>query len=158
MGVGAKEILFHLFLALLNEGDEVLVPAPYWVSYTAQIIAAGGKPVVIPMGDDHDAARLTPEMLEEYATEKTKAVVLTSPNNPAGYIIKKDELTALGQYMENKDWWIISDEIYEYMSYTAEHHSIAALVPGLKDKYLIVNGMSKGFAMTGWRVGYLSRS
>lgn len=156
VGTGAKEILFHLFLALLDEGDEVLVPAPYWVSYTAQIEAAGAKPVIIPMPEDHTAARLTPQMIAEYATEKTKAIVLTSPNNPAGYVIKKEELEAIGEYLTQKQWWVISDEIYEYMSYSEEHQSIGALVPALKDRYIMVNGLSKGYAMTGWRVGYMA--
>ena len=156
VGVGAKEILFHLFLAMLNEGDEVLIPAPYWVSYTAQVEAAGAKPVIIPMAEDHNAPRLTPDMIKPYVTDKTKAIVLTSPNNPAGYVIKKDELQALGEYFAEQKWWVVSDEIYEYMAYSADHHSIGALVPALKDQYILVNGMSKGFAMTGWRVGYLA--
>lgn len=156
VGCGAKEMLFHLFLSLLNEGDEVLVPAPYWVSYTAQIEIAGGKPMIIPMPEDHSASRLNPEMIKPYISEKTKAIVLTSPNNPAGYIIKKEELEAVGQFLKGQRIWVVVDEIYEYMDYTAEHHSIAALVPELKDRYILINGLSKGFAMTGWRVGYLA--
>ena len=95
VGVGAKELLFHTFLSLLNEGDEVIIPAPYWVSYTAQVLAAGGKPVVIPAPESNEGPRLTPEMIEPYLTNKTKAIVITSPNNPAGYIISKDEMSAL---------------------------------------------------------------
>ncbi len=156
VGTGAKEILFHLFLSLLNDGDEVLIPAPYWVSYTAQVEIAGGKPVIIPMPENHHEARLTPEKIKPYVTARTKAIVLTSPNNPAGYILKKAELEALGDYFKDQNFWVIADEIYEYMAYTAEHHSIASLVPNLKDRYILVNGMSKGYAMTGWRVGYLA--
>jgi aspartate aminotransferase len=156
VGVGAKEILFHLNLALLNEGDEVLIPAPYWVSYTAQVEAAGAKPVFIPMPEDHHAPRLTPEAIAAHASPKTKAIILTSPNNPAGYVLKKHELEAIGQYLEDKPWWIIGDEIYEYMTFDTEHHSLAQLNPKLLDRYLLVNGLSKGFAMTGWRVGYLA--
>ncbi|SMF78790.1 pyridoxal phosphate-dependent aminotransferase [Pseudobacteriovorax antillogorgiicola] len=156
VGMGAKEILFHLFLATLNEGDEVLIPAPYWVSYTAQVLAAGATPVIIPMPEDHQAPRLTPEMIAAHVSPKTKALILTSPNNPAGYVIKKDELLAIGEYLKDKPWWLVSDEIYEYMSFAEPHHSIGALVPELHDRYIIVNGLSKGFAMTGWRVGYMA--
>jgi len=154
-GIGAKEILFHLSLALLNEGDEVLIPAPYWVSYTTHCEAAGAIPVVIPMKTDSDSNFvLTPEDIEPFVTERTKAIILNSPNNPAGYVLNKDQLTSLGQYLTEKDWWVISDEIYEYMSYDSPHISMLHLVPSLRDRYVLVNGMSKGFAMTGWRVGY----
>ncbi len=156
VGIGAKEILFHLALALINEGDEVLIPAPYWVSYTEHVIAAGGKPVVIPFPSDHKGPRLTPEMIQPYVTSRTKAIVLTSPNNPAGYVIPEAELRQLGLYLEDKPWWIIADEIYEYMSYDFPAVSLATLCPKLKDRYILVNGLSKGFAMTGWRVGYMA--
>ena len=156
VGVGAKELLFHTFLSLLNEGDEVIIPAPYWVSYTAQVLAAGGKPVVIPAPESNEGPRLTPEMIEPYLTEKTKAIVITSPNNPAGYIISKDEMSALGAYLKDKKLWIIGDEIYEYLSFDNDHVSLLNVEPSLKDRYILVNGMSKGFLMTGWRVGYLA--
>ncbi len=156
VGVGAKEILFHLALALINEGDEVLIPAPYWVSYTEHVLAAGGKPVVIPYPQDHLGPRLTPDMIKPYVTAKTKAIVLTSPNNPAGYVMSPDELKALGNYLSDKPWWIISDEIYEYMAYDGEAVSLATLCPAVRDRFILVNGFSKGFAMTGWRVGYMA--
>ena len=156
VGMGAKEILFHLFLSILNEGDEVLIPAPYWVSYTAQVQAAGATPVIIPMPEDHNAPRLSPEMIDQYKTDKTKAIILTSPNNPAGYVIKRDEMKAIGEYLKDQAWWVVSDEIYEYMSFAEPHSSIADLVPELMDRYILVNGLSKGFAMTGWRVGYMA--
>jgi aspartate aminotransferase len=156
VGIGAKEILFHLNLALINEGDEVLIPAPYWVSYTEHVIAAGGKPVVIPFPEDHAAPRLTPDMIAKYATARTKAIVLTSPNNPAGYVIPAEQLRQIGQYLADKPWWIIADEIYEYMSYDFPAVSMATLCPELKDRYILVNGFSKGYAMTGWRVGYMA--
>jgi aspartate aminotransferase len=155
-GVGAKEILFHLSLALINEGDEVLIPAPYWVSYTEHVIAAGGTPVVIPYPQDHKAPRLTPEMIERYVTPRTKAIIITTPNNPAGYTIPEAELRQLGKYLADKPWWIIADEIYEYMSYDFPAVSMATLCPELKDRYILVNGLSKGYAMTGWRVGYMA--
>lgn len=156
VGVGAKEILFHLALASINEGDEVLIPAPYWVSYTEHVLAAGGKPVIIPAPTRHEGARLTPAMIEPYVSPRTKAIMLTSPHNPAGYALSRGELEELGQYLEDKPWWIIADEIYEYMSYDAPHASIGTLNPRLRDRFVLVNGFSKGYAMTGWRVGYMA--
>jgi aspartate aminotransferase len=156
VGIGAKEILFHLALALINEGDEVLIPAPYWVSYTEHVVAAGGTPVVIPMPQDHRGARLTPAMIAAHVTPRTKAIVLCSPNNPAGYTLSRQELLDLGQYLQDKPWWIIADEIYESMSYDAPHVSLGTLYPDLKDRFILVNGFSKGYAMTGWRVGYMA--
>lgn len=156
-GVGAKEILFHLFLAMINDGDEVLVPSPYWVSYTDQILAAGGVPVVLPMPEAaaiEDSSFLAPEIIERYATARTVGIVLNSPNNPGGYVIKEPAMRALGKYLESKPWWIISDEIYEYLAFDAPHVSILGLNPALADRTVVVNGMSKGFGMTGWRVGY----
>ncbi|MCX6130560.1 MAG: pyridoxal phosphate-dependent aminotransferase, partial [Proteobacteria bacterium] len=156
VGIGAKEILFHLALALINEGDEVLIPAPYWVSYTEHVIAAGGKPVVIPMPKDHAMPRLTAEMIKPYVTARTKAILLCSPNNPSGSVIPEAELRELGRYFVDKPWWIIADEIYEYMSYDFPAISLLSLCPELKDRYILVNGFSKGYAMTGWRVGYMA--
>lgn len=156
VGVGAKEILFHISLSILNEGDEVLIPAPYWVSYTEHVLAAGAKPVVIPMPEDHRAPRLTPDMIKPYVTARTKAIMITSPNNPAGYVIPPAELEALGRYLEDKPWYIISDEIYEQMSFDGPSVSMATLVPGIRDRFILVNGFSKGYAMTGWRVGYMA--
>jgi len=156
VGIGAKEILFHLSLALLNPGDEVLIPAPYWVSYTEHVLAAGAIPIVIPMPKDHKSPRLTPEMIAAYATPKTKAIVLTSPSNPGGYVIPPEQIKAIGEYLTDKPWWIISDEIYEYMSYDGPSISMATLCPGVRDRFILVNGFSKGYAMTGWRVGYMA--
>ncbi len=155
-GIGAKEILFHIALATINPGDEILIPAPYWVSYTEHVIAAGGTPIVIPMPEDHRAARLTPEMIERYATPKTKGIVITSPSNPAGFVIPPTQLKAIGDYLANKNWWIVSDEIYEYMSFDGPSESMLTLCPQLKDRFILVNGFSKGYAMTGWRVGYMA--
>lgn len=154
-GIGAKEILFHIMLALLDEGDEVLVTAPYWVSYPEQIQAAGGKAVIVEMPES-SGSRLSAELLAQYASEKTKAVIINSPNNPAGYVLSTEELRSLGAYLNTKDWWVVSDEIYEYMSFEKESVSMLSLTPELKDRYILVNGLSKGFAMTGWRVGYVA--
>lgn len=154
VGMGAKEILFHTFLAMLNEGDDVLLSAPYWVSYTAHAEAAGARCIEIPIPSDHLGPRLTPGMIDAYATPKTRAIVLNSPNNPAGYVMKEAELRELGAYLKQKDWWIISDEIYEYMTFGCPHLSLLQVEPSLQDRFILINGLSKGFAMTGWRVGY----
>ena len=151
-GMGAKEILFHIFLSLLNDGDEVLLTAPFWVSYQDQIKAAGGVPVMIPLQDGQPV--LSSDQIEKYVTPKTVAYILCSPNNPAGYALSKTELTELGNYLNKKNWWVISDEIYEYLSFDDPHMSLLNVVPELKEKFILVNGLSKSFAMTGWRVGY----
>jgi aspartate aminotransferase len=156
VGIGAKEILFHIALACLNPGDEVLIPAPYWVSYTEHVIAAGATPVVIPLPQDHRSPRLTSKMLEPYITAKTKGIVITSPSNPGGFVIPPDELEALGEFLRDKNWWIISDEIYEYLSFDGPAVSMLSLCPYLSDRFIQVNGFSKGYAMTGWRVGYMA--
>lgn len=153
-GVGAKEILFHIFLALINEGDEVLVPSPYWVSYPDQIIAAGGKPVLLPLPEDIAGEPLSIDVIKKYATPRTVGIVLNSPNNPAGYMFDYKLLKELGEFLETKPWWVVSDEIYEYLAFDKPHTSLLKVAPGLKDRFFHVNGMSKGFAMTGWRVGY----
>lgn len=151
VGIGAKEILFHIFLALLNDGDEVLLTAPCWVSYTDQIKAAGAIPVVVPAPENGTFSLVD---IEKYASPRTKAFVLNSPNNPSGYVLSQQEMKDLGQYLKTKNWWIVSDEIYEYMAFDAPHFSLVQLQPELKDRFILVNGMSKAFAMTGWRVGY----
>ncbi len=153
-GMGAKELLFHIFLTLLDEGDEVILNAPAWVSYKEQVLAAGGTPVMIPMPENLNGPMVEPSIIEKYASSKTKAFVLCSPNNPAGYALDKQALTELGHYLKTKHWWIVSDEIYEYLSFDHPHVSLLEVQPALKDRYIHVNGMSKGYAMTGWRVGY----
>lgn len=157
-GIGAKEILFHTFLSILNEGDEVLIPAPYWVSYKDQILACGAKPVIVPFElGDSAPSYLDTKKFEEYATDRTKAIILCSPNNPVGYAFNEEELKVLGNYLKTKDhWWIISDEIYEYLSFEHEHLSLLQLFPDFAPRFALINGLSKGFAMTGWRVGYLA--
>jgi aspartate aminotransferase len=154
VGIGAKEILFHLMLSLLNEGDEVLIPAPYWVSYADQVIASGGVPVVVPVPDDFTSRPLSVELIKQYATPRTVAFLLNSPNNPAGYVLGESDLKALGEYLRTTHWWIISDEIYEYLSFSQPHVSFISLFPDLMDRFILINGFSKSFSMTGWRVGY----
>jgi aspartate aminotransferase len=153
-GMGAKEILFHLCLGLLNEEDEVIVMAPYWVSYTAHVQAAGAKASVVPMPVDFPKTRLDIAAIERAATPNTRMFILNSPNNPAGYVLDESELRRLGEYLLTKDWWIISDEIYEYLSFTSEHRSLLNYFPELRDRFILVHGVAKNFAMTGWRVGY----
>jgi len=155
VGIGAKEILFHTFLAILNEGDEVLVPNPYWVSYADQILAAGARAVTLPLPEDLvKSPPIDVAAIEKMATAKTRAFVFNSPNNPAGYVLSKSELIKLGEFLKKKGWWIIADEIYEYLAFDSPHYSLLELFPELADRYILINGMSKGFAMTGWRVGY----
>lgn len=156
-GIGAKEILFHLFLTLLNDGDEVLLPAPYWVSYTDQIRAAGGIPVVVPAPAELSnpvAPKINHDALEKLVTANTKAIVINTPNNPAGYVLTPSDLQNLADFALRHDLWLISDEIYEYMAFEQPHQSLLSLRPDLRDRFILVNGLSKGFAMTGWRVGY----
>ena len=152
VGTGAKEILFHTFLSLLNDGDEVILTTPCWVSYADQIRAAGGIPVMIPV-TSHGRIPSTEE-IAKYSSPKTKAFVFNSPNNPAGYILTESEMKELGGFLARQGWWVISDEIYEYMSFDHPHQSLLKVCPELKSKFILVNGLSKAFAMTGWRVGY----
>ena len=152
VGCGSKEILFHNFLAILNPGDEVILPAPFWVSYHEQIKICGAVPVIVPF--DPEAPGLDVARLEKYATAKTKALMLNYPNNPSGYVPTVDELQTLGSYLQGRDWWIVTDEIYEYLVFARQHFSILNVCPELRAQTILINGLSKGFAMTGWRVGY----
>ena len=156
-GIGAKEILFHVFLALLNDGDEVLLPAPFWVSYTDQIRAAGAIPVpVMPPASitSQGGDALDFNAIERAVTARTRAIVINSPNNPSGYVLGAAELERLAAFAIKHNLWVISDEIYEYMAFSREHISPLKIQPGLRSRFILVNGLSKGFAMTGWRVGY----
>jgi aspartate aminotransferase len=153
-GMGAKEILFHLALGLLNEGDEAMVLAPYWVSYTAHIQAAGATPVIVPMPADFPTSRIDIAALERHATERTKMIFLNSPNNPSGYVFTESLLLELGNFLRQKDWWIISDEIYEYLTFASDHRSLLNFFPELMDRFILVHGVAKNFAMTGWRLGF----
>ncbi len=155
-GIGAKEILFHIFMALINEGDEVIIPAPYWVSYTSQVEAMGGKAVVIPPADLLAGKRIDVAAVRAAITPRTKALVLNSPNNPAGFVYSEHELRELAALLIDTPLWVITDEIYEYMSFVRPHQSLLNIEPRLADRLILVNGMSKGFAMTGWRVGYMA--
>ncbi|SFS61286.1 pyridoxal phosphate-dependent aminotransferase [Marininema halotolerans] len=152
--VGAKHALYNLFQVILDEGDEVIIPAPYWVSYIEQVKLAGGVPVVID-GKEENGFKVTPEQLKEAVTDKTTAFLLNSPSNPTGAMYDRMELEALGAICLEHDLVIVSDEIYEHLIYGDDKHSsIASLSPELKANTIIINGVSKTYAMTGWRIGY----
>ncbi|AEV19762.1 Aminotransferase class I and II [Geobacillus thermoleovorans CCB_US3_UF5] len=152
--VGAKHALYTLFQVLLDEGDEVIIPTPYWVSYPEQVKLAGGVPVYVEGLEENDF-KITPEQLKAAITPRTKAVILNSPSNPTGMIYTAEELKALGEVCLAHGVLIISDEIYEKLIYGgAKHVSIAELSPELKEQTIIINGVSKSHSMTGWRIGY----
>ena len=151
---GAKHSLFNSFQALLEEGDEVIVPGPYWVSYPEIVRMAGGVPVIVE-GREENNFKLTIDDFRAAVTDKTRAVVINSPNNPNGFVFTREELQAIGDLAIEKDLSIVSDEIYEFLVYDgAEHISIASLSPEIKERTIVINGMSKAYAMTGWRIGY----
>lgn len=153
---GAKQSIGFSMLALLDEGDEVIIPSPYWVSYPAMVELAQGKPVFVRTDFDNNY-RMTPDQLEEAITPKTKALILCSPSNPTGSQYSEDELKALAEVLRHHpDMYIISDEIYEYIVFDQEHVGIGQVAPDLLSRTLIINGFSKGFAMTGWRLGYMA--
>lgn len=152
--VGAKHALYTLFQVLLDEGDEVIIPTPYWVSYPEQVKLAGGVPVYVE-GLEENHFKITPDQLKAAITERTKAVIINSPSNPTGMIYTEDELRALGDVCLAHDILIVSDEIYEKLVYGDNKHiSIAQLSPQLKAQTIIINGVSKSHSMTGWRIGY----
>ncbi|MFK2824183.1 pyridoxal phosphate-dependent aminotransferase [Bacillus sp. B190/17] len=152
--VGAKHALYTLFQVILDEGDEVIIPTPYWVSYPEQVKLADGTPVYID-GKEGNNFKITPEQLESAITAKTKAVIINSPSNPTGMLYSKEELQALGEVALKHNIWIVSDEIYEKLVYGENKHvSIAEISPALKEQTIIINGVSKSHSMTGWRIGY----
>jgi aspartate aminotransferase len=151
---GAKHALYTLFQVLLNEGDEVIIPTPYWVSYPEQVKLAGGNPVIVE-GRQDNSYKITPEQLTDSITEKTKAVIINSPSNPTGMVYSSEELKAIGQVCLEKNILIVSDEIYEKLIYDGNSHtSIAEISEDLKEQTIIINGVSKSHSMTGWRIGY----
>ena len=150
---GAKHSLFNAFMATLNPGDEVIIPSPYWVSYPAQVDVNGGVSVILETSDTSEF-KITPEQLEAAITPRTKAVILNSPSNPTGVIYSKNELRALADVILKHPILVISDEIYEKLIYEGEHVSIASLGQDIKNRTIVVNGVSKAYSMTGWRIGY----
>ncbi|HLR49766.1 MAG TPA: pyridoxal phosphate-dependent aminotransferase [Candidatus Sphingobacterium stercoripullorum] len=155
VSTGAKQSLSNVILALINPGEEVIIPTPYWVSYSEMVLLAEGKSVFIPTGLDSDF-KITAAQLEEAITPKTKAIMFSSPCNPTGSVYSKEELESLAKVIEkHPNIFIISDEIYEHINFVGSHESIAQF-PSIKDRVVIVNGFSKAYAMTGWRLGYIA--
>ena len=154
VSTGAKQSIANVCMVLLDPEDEVLLPAPYWVSYSAIATLSEAKSIIIPSSIDDDF-KITPEQLEAAITPKTKLVMFNSPNNPSGTIYKEEEYRALGKVLEKyPNIFILSDEIYEHINYGVPHFSIAS-IPELYDRTITVNGVAKAFAMTGWRIGYI---
>ena len=152
---GAKQSVCNTIMALVNDGEEVIVPAPYWVSYPQMAKLAGGVPVFIEAGFDQNF-KITPAQLEAAITPKTKMLILCSPSNPTGSVYSAEELQGLAEViLKHEDIFVLADEIYEHINYTGKHASIAS-IPGMKERSIIVNGVSKAYAMTGWRIGYIA--
>lgn len=151
---GAKQAIYNALQAIIDEGDEVIVPAPYWVSYTDQVKLAQGTPVVVQT-TAATSFKITPEMMLKSVTPKTRAIILNSPSNPTGSAYTGEELSAMGNALCGKNIAVISDEIYEKLVYDGfAHTSIAAACPKIKGQTIVINGVSKAYAMTGWRMGY----
>lgn len=151
---GAKQNIFNVLAALVNDGDEVILPAPYWVSYYEIIKMSGGIPVEVPTSIENDF-KITPEQLEKAITPKTKMIWYSSPCNPSGSVFNREELTALSKViLKHDNIYVVSDEIYEHINFSGTFCSIAS-IPGMFDRTITVNGVAKAFAMTGWRIGYI---
>ena len=152
---GAKQSVCNTVMVLVNPGDEVIIPAPFWVSYPEMVKLAEGTPVIVPAGIEQDF-KITPAQLEAAITPKTKALILCSPSNPTGSVYSAEELAGLAEVLKkHPDIIVIADEIYEHINYIGKHNSIAS-IEGMKDRTVIVNGVSKAYAMTGWRIGFIA--
>ena len=152
---GAKQSVCNTVMALVNPGEEVIIPAPYWVSYPQMALLAGGTPVYVEATFEQNF-KMTPEQLEAAITPKTRLLILCSPINPTGSVYNKEELRALANIiLKHEDLFVLADEIYEHINYVGHHESIAQF-PGMKERTIIVNGVSKAYAMTGWRIGYIA--
>ena len=155
VGTGGKQGVCNTVLALVNPGDEVIIPAPYWVSYPQMVKLAGGEPVVVRAGFEQDF-KMTPEQLEAAITPRTKMLILCSPSNPTGSVYSQEELDELARViLRHEDVFVLADEIYEHINYVGRHASIASF-PVLRDRVAVINGVSKAYAMTGWRIGFLA--
>lgn len=150
---GGKHGLYNIFQAILNPGDEVLIPAPYWVSYPPMVQLAGGVPVLVPL-DETMSFNLDPQVLSKFVTNKTRAIFLNNPSNPTGAVFSEDSLKAVAEMALKRGWLVISDDIYETITYVDKLPHILDIAPELKEQTVILNGVSKSFAMTGWRIGY----
>lgn len=152
---GAKQSVCNTVMALVDEGEEVIIPAPYWVSYPQMVLLAGGTPIFIEATFEQNF-KITPEQLEAAITPKTRMLILCSPSNPTGSVYSKEELKALADVIKkHDDLFVLADEIYEHINYVGHHESIAQF-EGMKERCIIVNGVSKAYAMTGWRIGYIA--
>ena len=151
---GAKQAIYNALMAICNPGDEVIIPTPCWVSYVEMVKLTGAKPVLVEAKEE-DGFIPALDAIEAAVTDRTKAILFNSPNNPTGAVYDADTLRGLGRMALEKDFWLISDEIYEALVYDgARHYSVAALVPDVKHRCIIINGVSKSYSMTGWRIGY----
>jgi aspartate aminotransferase len=156
VSIGAKHCIFNAIMVLCDEGDEVLIPSPYWVSYPEMVRVAGGSPVSVTTSDGANF-KLSARQLEESITPRTRVLILNSPSNPTGAVYHRRELEELAEVILRHRLWVISDEVYEQLVYDdSQHLSIASLGPEIKARTVVVNGVSKAFAMTGWRIGYLA--
>ena len=152
---GAKQSVCNTVMALVDKGEEVIIPTPYWVSYPQMVQLAGGTPIYIKARYEQNF-KITSEQLEAAITPKTRMLILCSPSNPTGSVYSQEELAQLAEVIKkHDDLYVLADEIYEHINYTGKHHSIAT-VEGMKDRCIIVNGVSKAYAMTGWRIGYIA--
>ncbi len=154
VGTGGKQVIYNAFMATLNKGEEVIIPAPYWVSYPDMVLLAGGNPKIVKCNES-DSFKLTPKNLKKTITKKTKWLILNSPSNPTGASYTREEIEALSEVLiKNKNVHILSDDIYEHITYDNFNFFTIAQVPKLKNRTLTMNGVSKSYAMTGWRIGY----
>ncbi len=154
VGTGGKQVLYNAFMATINKGDEVIIPAPYWVSYPDIVLLAGGKPKIIKC-DEKNNFKLTPEKLKKVVSKKTKWIIINSPSNPTGSGYTKDEIIALSKILiKYKNLYILSDDIYEHITYDGFKFFTIAQIEKLKNRTLTMNGVSKSYSMTGWRIGY----
>ena len=152
---GAKQCVCNAVMALVNDGDEVIIPAPYWVSYPQMVKLAGGTPVFVGAGFEQDF-KMTAAQLEDAITPKTKMLILCSPSNPTGSVYSKEELRGIAEViLKHDDLFVLADEIYEHINYIGRHESIAQF-DGMKERAIVINGVSKAYAMTGWRIGYMA--
>ena len=152
---GAKQSVCNTIMALVDDGEEVIIPAPYWVSYPQMVKLAGGEPVIVPTGFAQDF-KMTAEQLERAITPKTRMLILCSPSNPTGSVYSKEELRSIAEViLKHDELYVLADEIYEHINYIGRHESIAQF-EGMKERAIIVNGVSKAYAMTGWRIGYIA--
>ncbi len=155
VSVGAKQAIYLTVQEIADEDDEILIPLPFWVSYSEIAKLAGAKPVFVETSEENNFAP-TLEALEKASTEKTKAIIYSSPSNPAGTLYSREQLRVIAEFAKKHDLWIISDEIYEKLIYAGEHISVLNVAPDVRDNTIIINGFSKAYAMTGWRIGYLA--